>query len=90
MRPSADAAPAACDAQPRTDAVLASIVTPARNAARFIDECAASVVAQTHAGALEWLVFDDGSSDDTLALLEAWRVRADAAWAACQQPQLQP
>lgn len=55
--------------------MLASLLTPVRNASAYLPECAASVVAQTHDGPLEWCVFDDGSSDDTLALLDAWRVR---------------
>jgi hypothetical protein len=57
-------------------AALASLITPARNAGRWLGECAASVLAQTHVGPLEWIVFDDGSDDDTRAVLEAWRVRA--------------
>ena len=51
--------------------MLASLLTPVRNASAYLPECAASVVAQTHDGPLEWCVFDDGSSDDTLALLDA-------------------
>jgi cellulose synthase/poly-beta-1,6-N-acetylglucosamine synthase-like glycosyltransferase len=64
---------------PADAAALASLITPARNAGRWLGECAASVVAQTHVGPLEWVVFDDGSSDDTRAVLEAWRVRLAAA-----------
>ena len=63
--------------------MLASLVTPVRNASAYLPECAASVVAQTHAGPLEWCVFDDGSSDDTRAVLEAWRVRARTRAVAC-------
>ncbi len=65
-----------CDA-PAEGAVgaLASLITPARDASRTLAECAASVLAQTHAGPLEWLLFDDGSSDDTGAVLESFRVR---------------
>ena len=58
--------------------VLASLITPVRDASRFLDECAASVVAQTHAGPLEWCVYDDGSSDDTRAVLESWRPALEA------------
>lgn len=57
---------------------LASLVTPVRDASRFLAECAASVVAQTHAGPLEWCVYDDGSSDDTRAVLESWRPALEA------------
>ena len=58
--------------------MLASLITPVRNASAYLAECAASVVAQTHAGPLEWCVFDDGSSDDTLTALEAWRPALEA------------
>lgn len=52
--------------------MLVTLVTPARNAAAHLPACLSSVLAQTH-GALEWCVFDDGSSDETLALLESAR-----------------
>lgn len=44
-----------------------SIVTPAYNAAAFLEETAASVQAQTVQD-WEWIVVDDGSDDDTLAI----------------------
>lgn len=50
--------------------VFVSIVTPAYNAARFIDETAHSVMAQTHT-AWEMLIVDDCSKDDTRARLES-------------------
>jgi glycosyltransferase involved in cell wall biosynthesis len=40
------------------------IITPARNEARYLRRTIVSVAAQTHRPA-EWLIVDDGSSDDT-------------------------
>lgn len=48
---------------------LVSIVTPAYNAAATIEDTAASVLAQTHT-AWEMLIVDDGSTDDTVAVVE--------------------
>ncbi len=45
-----------------------SVVTPAYNASEYILDCAESVLSQTHKN-IEWLVVDDGSTDDTLLLL---------------------
>lgn len=46
-----------------------SIITPAWNAGDYIDETIASVRAQTFTD-WEWLVVDDGSTDDTIARIE--------------------
>lgn len=46
------------------------VVIPAHNAARYLGEAAGSVFAQTHA-ALELVVVDDGSTDETLAVARA-------------------
>jgi teichuronic acid biosynthesis glycosyltransferase TuaG len=48
---------------------LVSIITPAYNAARFVDETARSVIAQTYPH-WEMLIVDDCSKDDTRAHLE--------------------
>ncbi len=52
-------------------ASLVSVVTIFLNAARFLDEAIASVVAQTHP-AWELLLVDDGSSDGSAATARRW------------------
>lgn len=47
-----------------------SVVTPSFNQARFLPQCLESVRAQTHR-AMEHLVFDPGSSDDSRAIASA-------------------
>ena len=51
-----------------TQLPLVSIVTPAYQAAAYIEETAASILGQDYPN-LEWVVVDDGSPDDTLARL---------------------
>jgi glycosyltransferase involved in cell wall biosynthesis len=48
-----------------------SIITPAYNAAAFLSETVASVVAQTWPD-FEALIVDDNSSDDTLRIARSW------------------
>lgn len=55
-----------------------SVITPVHNGRAHIDAALASVVAQTYRGALEISVVDDGSTDGSLAAVEAWRARLAA------------
>jgi glycosyltransferase involved in cell wall biosynthesis len=61
------AAPAATDARVATSAV--SVIIPAKNAAAYIGEAIAGALAQD--GVTEVIVVDDGSTDDTLAIVHA-------------------
>ena len=58
------------------DAPVVSIVMPAYNAAAYIAQSIESVLRQSHA-ALELIVVDDGSQDDTAAIVERY-MAADA------------
>ncbi|WP_158904643.1 glycosyltransferase, partial [Burkholderia sp. L27(2015)] len=53
---------------------LVSIVVPIYNAARYIDETVQSLLAQTYSN-LEVILLDDGSTDETLTLLQAYADR---------------
>ena len=50
---------------------LVSIITPAYNSAKFIAETIYSVQNQTHVN-WEMIIVDDGSSDETLAIVQAF------------------
>jgi glycosyltransferase involved in cell wall biosynthesis len=52
-----------------------SIITPAYNVGRYIVETVESVLAQGNREGFEYIILDDGSSDDTLAKLEPYRDR---------------
>lgn len=52
-------------------ASLVSIVVPAYNHSRFLRQAIESVLEQTHP-AVELIVLDDGSSDDTASILESY------------------
>lgn len=51
-----------------------SVVMPARNAAPYVDAAVASILGQRF-GDFEFVVFDDGSTDDTRDRLAAWAAR---------------
>ena len=57
-----------------TEGPLVSVVMPAFNAASFLADSVASVAAQTHR-AVELLIVDDGSSDDTVRVAQELAAR---------------
>ena len=51
-----------------------TVIIPAYNASAFLSDAVASVLVQTHPE-VEVIVVDDGSTDDTAALLAQWQAR---------------
>src|SRR5690606_3900251 len=64
-----DEAPFAPFTVPASDAPVASIVIPVFNHSEHTVRCLRSIAAHPPAAPVEVIVVDDGSSDDTLALL---------------------
>lgn len=55
-----------------TSEVEVSVIVPVYNARKWILECLRSVEEQDFDGSLELSIYDDGSKDDTLALIKEW------------------
>ena len=53
---------------------LLSVIVPCYNLEQYVDRCISSIVDQTYSN-LEILVIDDGSSDNTGAICDAWQMR---------------
>lgn len=52
-----------------------TVVTPVHNGAAWIGETVESVLTQRYPGDIEYIVLDDGSTDDTLGVLAPFRAR---------------
>lgn len=50
--------------------ILVSVIMSTYNEEQFIDECIHSILGQTHQN-LEFIIFDDGSSDNTINIIES-------------------
>ena len=53
---------------------LLSVIVPCYNLEQYLDKCISSIVEQTYSN-LEILLIDDGSSDNTGAICDAWQMR---------------
>lgn len=53
--------------------MLVTVIIPVQNAELFIRECLQSIEKQSFTGDLEVSIFDDGSEDDSAAIIEQWR-----------------
>lgn len=72
-------APAASCAHSDTSLASVSVVLPVHNAAAWLDDCLGSLLVQTYCGPIELSVFDDGSTDTSSSILEAWAKRLESA-----------
>lgn len=57
-----------------------SVIVPCHNAAATIEGCVASAAAMEYDGVIEIVVFDDGSTDDSLAVLHKLSEAAAASY----------
>jgi len=67
--PTAAAAAAGRDSSPADERALISVIMPCYNAAPYVAEAVSSVMGQSY-GKVELIVVDDGSSDDSVALVQ--------------------
>lgn len=70
--------------EPRTDAPLVSVLVPICNVERYLDQCLASLVAQTLAD-FEVLCINDGSTDGSRAIIGRY-LDADARFRVIDKP----
>ncbi|MFN6171242.1 MAG: glycosyltransferase, partial [Burkholderiales bacterium] len=64
--------------------ILLSIITPAYNASAFLPTLIASVEAASKETAVEWILVDDGSTDNTADIFRATLAK-QPAWQLVQQ-----
>jgi glycosyltransferase involved in cell wall biosynthesis len=66
------------------EGILVSVVLPAYNCSKYIDEAVQSILQQTHRN-LELLIIDDGSTDGTTEKIRAWEKRDDRIYLICKE-----
>ena len=69
-------------ASPSAALAVVSVVIPVFNAAKYLDECLASVLSQRGAGIyfmIEVSAYDDGSEDDSWGALQRWKATFNEA-----------
>lgn len=54
--------------------ILISVIVPVYNSEKYLDECVASITAQTHSR-LEIILVDDGSTDNSPVICDVWAGR---------------
>ncbi|XP_061088250.1 UDP-GlcNAc:betaGal beta-1,3-N-acetylglucosaminyltransferase-like protein 1 isoform X2 [Conger conger] len=57
------------------DGIDVSVILPMYNASRWLDDCLQAVLKQDFQGSMELSVFDDCSTDDSLAVMGRWTER---------------
>jgi len=57
------------------ETTLVSILSCCYNGATFLEAMLESLLAQTYDGEMELCVFNDASTDDSMAIVESWRER---------------
>ena len=63
-----------------------SVIMPAYNSSHYVEESISSVLNQTHRN-IELIVIDDGSTDETWTIINAWSERDDRIIAMRQKNQ---
>ena len=52
-----------------------SVIVALFNASEYLEECLDSILSQTYSGAIEVSIYDDASTDNSRAVLDAWVTR---------------
>lgn len=56
-----------------TDCSFISVIIPVYNGSKWIDECLQSVISQTFQDKFQVCIYNDGSQDDSIKIIEKWR-----------------
>eukprot|EP00118_Oscarella_pearsei_P014760 m.128980 g.128980 ORF g.128980 m.128980 type:complete len:131 (+) comp37960_c0_seq10:62-454(+) len=58
--------------------VVVSVITPIHNAREFVEDVCKSVASQTFSGGMEWSIYDDASTDNSMEIVHSWLPRLKA------------